>query len=260
MIISTDSLENLSVEPFHPSLDGVYIGATRAVAVGDSPAVTAVELPKVVTLPVQTHTANVAFAEDICPDVSRQADAYRDTDGLITLAPMQGVGVRTADCVPLMLYAADIKACVAVHAGWRGTIGNIATHAVEMMVARGAAPQNIFARFGACICGDCYEVDAVLAERFGQAGYAAMVRRKDNDAPLSSVLAEGESSDTDKYLLNLSGVNRLQLLDCGVLPHHINSLHDCTLHSLSPSGELLYHSWRKNPGLTQRNITFVWRG
>lgn len=35
------------------------------------------------------------------------------------------IGVRTADCGPVAVYAPDLQAVAAIHAGWRGSIGGI---------------------------------------------------------------------------------------------------------------------------------------
>ena len=45
----------------------------------------------------------------------------RTGDGLVLLEPgMIGV-IKTADCLPVILYAPGYPACAIVHAGWRGT-------------------------------------------------------------------------------------------------------------------------------------------
>ena len=75
------------------------------------------------------------------------------------------IGVRTADCVPVILYAEDIKAVAAVHAGWKGTLGGIVDVVVDRLADMGSDPRNIHATFGISICGNCYEVDNDLGER-----------------------------------------------------------------------------------------------
>lgn len=57
-------------------------------------------LPESVSLvlPQQTHTANVA----LCTSADQ---TFADTDALITCDPAIAVGVRTADCQPILLYA-----------------------------------------------------------------------------------------------------------------------------------------------------------
>ncbi|HVG39474.1 MAG TPA: laccase domain-containing protein, partial [Pyrinomonadaceae bacterium] len=69
-----------------------------------------------------------------------EADAVR-ADALATNVPKILLGVKTADCVPVILGDARTGACAAVHAGWRGTLAGIVRRAVEMMRSEfGAEP------------------------------------------------------------------------------------------------------------------------
>lgn len=77
-------------------------------------------------------------------------------DALVTTTRGLGLMVRVADCVPVVL--ADIEAGVvgAVHSGRPGMALDVATRAVEVMRAQGAA--TIVAWLGPHVCGSCYEV------------------------------------------------------------------------------------------------------
>jgi YfiH family protein len=81
------------------------------------------------------------------------------------------VGVRTADCVPVLLADPVTRSFAAVHAGWRGTAANIVERAVQELLTRyGARPQDIVAAVGPSIGPCCYEVGPEVAGRFGAAG------------------------------------------------------------------------------------------
>ena len=69
-----------------------------------------------------------------------------------------GLGVLTADCVPILL--ADRKAGVigAVHAGWRGALSGIIENTVDAMEKLGARRGSIEAAIGPCIWQRSYEV------------------------------------------------------------------------------------------------------
>lgn len=54
-------------------------------------------------------------------------------DYLVTNQLHIGLGVLTADCVPVILYDAKNHAISAVHAGWRGTVAGIVSKAFEHM-------------------------------------------------------------------------------------------------------------------------------
>src|SRR4051794_18629855 len=76
----------------------------------------------------QIHSAVVLDTNDL-----RNSPEPPQADGLITSESGVWVGIRTADCVPILL-ADPVNRCVgAVHAGWRGTADNIAAEAVQRM-------------------------------------------------------------------------------------------------------------------------------
>lgn len=79
-------------------------------------------------------------------------------DGYFTDCPGVTLGIKTADCVPILFYDPAAKVVGAVHAGWRGTAAGIAAVCVEKMRSLGARPENIRAAIGAAIRFCCYEV------------------------------------------------------------------------------------------------------
>lgn len=177
-------------------------------------------------LPVQTHTVNVAVV------TTNPNDTYPDTDALVSFDPAVAVGVRTADCVPVMLQAGDIGAVAAIHAGWKGTLGRIVAHTVDLLVARDADPAAMQAYIGPAICGDCYEVSAELTEQFHEAGLSAGV--------------------SDRHI-DLREVNRNMLIEAGLRKGNISVSPHCTRHTTTP----LYPSWRRRPGITRRLVTAI---
>lgn len=77
------------------------------------------------------------------------------------------VGVKTADCVPILLVDPSTPAVAAIHAGWRGSAANIAAEAVRRMAARWKTrPENLRAAIGPSIGVCCYEVGPEVASRF----------------------------------------------------------------------------------------------
>jgi len=88
-----------------------------------------------------------------------------DADGVVVdareWAEAPGLAVQTADCLPVVLAAADGRVVAAVHAGRRGLLGGILAAAADAVRARVDAP--IDALIGPAICGRCYEVPAEMA-------------------------------------------------------------------------------------------------
>lgn len=110
-----------------------------------------------VILPIQVHSARVARLG---------TDNLDGADAIVAKGPGPMIGVRTADCLPLLMVDPTAKVYAAVHCGWRGTIAGIVSRAVEVMVEMGAQPNRIHAAIGPHICTDCFEVGEEVAALF----------------------------------------------------------------------------------------------
>lgn len=83
----------------------------------------------------------------------------READFMITNYRGIGLGVVTADCVPLVLYDPTKPALAVVHAGWRGSVAEILKNAVCTMIeAYASDPQKIQLIIGPAARGCCYEI------------------------------------------------------------------------------------------------------
>lgn len=218
-------------------------------------------------MPMQTHTSNVVWITDKIalesPD-SKPSPILPDTDALITDTPNITIGVRTADCVPILLYADDIKAVAAIHAGWKGTINGIVDKTIDMLIEKGSDPTRIFACFGPSICRQCYEIDIALAQQFIDAGFADCITYDDIIDPLT-----GKAFAQRKPHLDLVKVNTKRMIDKGLTPSNINTSSPCTRHhhtktsvpttlaSSASIGRYTFHSWRREPGTPDRLITAI---
>ena len=83
-----------------------------------------------------------------------------DADALFTASAGRVVGVRTADCVPLLLVAPRHHWAAAVHAGWKGTLAGIAREAVAAAATAGIPTGELLAALGPSIGPCCYEHSA----------------------------------------------------------------------------------------------------
>lgn len=192
-----------------------------------------------VILPRQTHTCNVGIIE--ADSEAPETIAFDDTDALVCFRSGTAIGIRTADCVPILLYAPDLHAVAAIHAGWKGSFGGIVDNAVRTLTGRGADPARMEAAMGPCICGGCYEVSPELAERFADAGFG-------------ECLTEGKRTAAGNCAnpsLDLPAVNRLRLLRLGVPDGQIAMPPCCTLEND------IFPSWRRTPGTGTRLLTWI---
>src|SRR5581483_3725107 len=100
-------------------------------------------------------------------------------DALWTQEQGAALGIKTADCVPLLLEDPVGRRVAAVHAGWRGAIAEIPLRAIEALVRSGTEPSNLRAALGPSIRTCCYVVGEDLAERFERRFGASVVERRD---------------------------------------------------------------------------------
>lgn len=125
-------------------------------------------LPFPVIQPHQTHSSNVACIVD--PGTGR--DSLQETDALVTGLEGVAIGIRTADCIPVLLYDPVASAVGAVHSGWRGTADRIASKAVaEMTRIFNSTPHDICAVIGPGIGFDSFQVGEELVGLFSEAGF-----------------------------------------------------------------------------------------
>ena len=90
-----------------------------------------------------------------------------EADAACTDQPRVLVGVRTADCLPVLLVDPRVRAVAAVHAGWRGVVAGVLTNALETMVSEyGCKAADIEAAIGPGISECCFEVGDEVAVKF----------------------------------------------------------------------------------------------
>jgi polyphenol oxidase len=88
-------------------------------------------------------------------------------DGFVTQTPDLFITVRSADCVPILLFDPVTITIGVVHCGREGTARNAAGAAIALFKsAFSAKPDNIIAVVAPLICKDHYEVDPATFQRF----------------------------------------------------------------------------------------------
>jgi polyphenol oxidase len=108
----------------------------------------------------QTHSDTVYV-------IDKDGACAGEGDALVTAVPGVRIGVRTADCVPVLIADPNTRAVAAVHAGWRGTISEVTRKAVETMQRTfDSPPANLHAAIGPCIAECCFEVGSEVASEF----------------------------------------------------------------------------------------------
>ncbi len=140
-----------------------------------------------------------------------------EADALVTDEKGLVLTIFIADCIPVLLYAADSKAVGAAHAGWRGTVADIAGKTVETLCREyGGKTENIHAVIGEGIGRCCFETGPEVYKAVKALGLNC-----DMD-----VLAVDDRNG--KYHVDLKEVNRQLLLCAGVPYGNITVSAECT--------------------------------
>ena len=161
----------------------------------------------------QTHTNIVRVADESNCGEGLFREVLPECDALVTNTPGVVLAAFTADCTPILLHDPVTGAVGAVHAGWRGTVADIAGNAVRAMrESFGSDPADIRAAIGPNIASCCFETHSDVP-----------------NAVLAALGAEGEHCITprgEKFHVDLKGVNAALLARAGVKNIEIST--ECT--------------------------------
>ena len=117
----------------------------------------------------QMHGTDVRMVKDAA-DARPAEDGRGETiycDAIISNAPNVLAGVKTADCVPILLGDPKTGSFAAVHAGWRGTFAGIVLYAIERLTKEyNSAPEDLRVALGPAAAACCYEVGSEIIEGF----------------------------------------------------------------------------------------------
>jgi purine-nucleoside/S-methyl-5'-thioadenosine phosphorylase / adenosine deaminase len=139
-------------------------------------------------------------------------------DIILSDDPSVAIGVRVADCAPVLLHDPATNVVAAVHAGWRGAAAGAATAAVRAMQKEFAThPPDLVAAIGPCLGKGCGEVGPEVVEAFRAGG-----------ADRPSIEAWFSAGNGDRSYLDLERANRDQLERAGLNPDSIFSSGLCT--------------------------------
>jgi len=189
----------------------------------------------------QVHDNNIRLVRkrgDIGDSDARSDAVVSDLTGVLA-------GVKTADCVPVLIGDPRTGAYAAVHAGWRGTLQSIVKKAVgELERIYGSNQTDLIAAIGPAAGCDNYEIGQDVIDDF----------------------RNNFGSDSDKYftptreghaLVDLHAANHDQLLAAGVRRESIHIAPFCTMER--PDLFFSYRLEKQKYGKTGRLLSVVGR-
>lgn len=169
-----------------------------------------------IMIPRQTHSTNVCYVDF--------AGEVPDTDAVITDKAGLCIAVKTADCIPVLLYDSRRHLIAAVHAGWRGTVGRIVEKTLRQMQSRAG---DVSAIIGPGISLESFEVGDEVYEQFLQAGFP-MRRLADRFPSADGGRWHINLKDANRWLLEQNGITRILVSDIDTLtsPHFYSARRD----------------------------------
>lgn len=154
-----------------------------------------------------------------------------EADAVVTDEPGLPIGIRTADCLPALVFAPGRRVVAAVHAGWKSTRLEIARKTVELMVRDyGVDPAELRVAIGPCIRRDSCAVGPEFTEYF----------------PADTMMTP------QGLRFDIFSANRRQLTSAGVAPENIFDSGLCTVRETAR-----FHSFRRDAEGSGRMISLV---
>lgn len=155
-------------------------------------------------------------------------------DALVTRIAGRAVGVRVADCVPILLADERTGAVAAVHAGWRGCVARVLDRAIDVLEREaGSRPAELLAAIGPHISAAAFEVGDEVAQAIAAVAHGAPVVLRDREKPH----------------VDLGLTVRAQLLHRGVPEASIEHVPGCTY-----SEPERFHSFRRDGKRSGRHL------
>lgn len=177
----------------------------------------------------QEHTNNIIYIND-----ANINNKLTNIDAIFCRNHNFILGVKTADCLPILFFDKKEKIIGVAHAGWKGTQRRIAQKSIKLILEKGGTIKNLVIAFGPCINTCCYNVDKKRAlmfmQEFGQD--KNIILERDN-----------------KYFFNLPRANYIQLIDLGIKQEQISVFPFCTF-----CQDKLFFSFRRSLALYDRKV------
>lgn len=194
--------------------------------------------------PRQNHTDKTQIIENI---YGINHMYFYGTDGLITNQKDVPLAITTADCIPIIIYDKDKKIIGCIHSGWKGSLNEITSKAIDMLLnSFHSSLESLLIFFGPSICQNCFEVENDVYTLFKD-----KFNYLDN---INDIIKKGKIiNNKQKYYIDTVLLTETLLINKGIKKANIYKANICTLEN-----SRLMHSYRasmkKDFGL---NVTIV---
>ena len=145
----------------------------------------------------QTHSNKVVYFEN---ESSIKNKLFGDA--IVTKLKNIGIGVLTADCVPILFCDPKKKIIGCVHAGWRGALNGIIENTIDKFSKLNSKVRDLVAAIGPCINHQHYEVGHDFFKKF--------LAQSNNNGQFFII------SNDKKYLFNIRSYINAKLIGLGI--------------------------------------------
>ena len=163
-----------------------------------------------------------------------------EADGIFCNKPGVKVGVKTADCLPV-LFKSPSAVC-ATHAGWRGLSKNIISNSLSLFPPDDITTNNLNVIIGPAISVSNFEVGPEVVEAFED--YSKQIGK---DA-FFACLTKGLS---DRWYIDLQQLAIFECISNGVQANNIAVMRVCTM------GQPYWHSYRRSGKDAGRILSWI---
>lgn len=177
-----------------------------------------------------------------------------EADALASARAGLALGVRTADCLPLLLADPETRSVAAVHAGWRGAVAGVVPAAIACLrAAPRVSPPSLLAAIGPHIRSASFEVGGEVQEAFERA-FAGL---EGAEARASAVARMGPlvTRRDGRAHVSLATLVVAQLLGAGLRLERIDDVGGDTF--AEPS---TFHSYRRDGARSGRQLSVIVAG
>ena len=181
----------------------------------------------------QVHGCQIVVAgAATAPGVFQRPEA----DGLVTIERDRIIAVKTADCLPLLLWHPDFV--MALHAGWRGFVAGILQRAFSWIKQQNHSLHSVRLMIGPAISSLAFEIGPDVKDQISSV------------APWDFVLNKGKD---DRWHADLQIAALAQAVSLGLPVKSMACVRSCTRFEVNSP----WHSYRRDGHSAGRN--WSWR-
>jgi polyphenol oxidase len=173
-------------------------------------------------------------------EVLSSSSDNKEGDGFFIKSGEGCFGIKTADCVPLILISTDYSCGSILHCGWRGAVKGIVLRALSLFLKAEISTADIQAYIGPAAQSCCYEIGEEVVKEFDSAQPQDMVG-----------IIQPVTENSGRFYASVSLLITAQLLSSGVPYEKVYAMKNCTICDEN------FYSHRRQGEASGRQLSFL---